>query len=226
MIQVAYARIRELTPIELARLPADEREREFENGDRRRQFFCGRWLLRTMLERRGHQLAARRDVNMAEHGKPFINGGPPFSIAHAGDLVACCTADSGDVGIDLEFTDSERNIEGVAKRYFSADEVEWLAAQPEDRFFMLWVLKESWVKALGLSIFGNMDEPRFRVDPPEIAATHDEGRARNQVLFGLDNAYFAIAASDRLPNDIVVERWEDTTDSFVTDDKAQLVART
>ncbi|NIV18754.1 MAG: 4'-phosphopantetheinyl transferase superfamily protein [Woeseiaceae bacterium] len=215
-----------MTSEDLALLPASERDREFENEDRRRQFLGGRWLLRALLEQHGKARAADRSIDTAENGKPFFRDGPSFSIAHAGSLVACCVTDAGDVGIDLEFADTDRNIAGIAERFFSADEAEWLGTETADRFFMLWVLKEAWVKALGLSIFGNMQEPRFRVEPPVIVAAYSKGRERHQALFRLDGAYLALAASSELPADLAIERWDQSTRSFVVDSEVRQVART
>ena len=226
MIQVAFAPIRELTSDDLALLPAAERDRQFENEDRRRQFLSGRWLLRALLQRRGETQAAGRSIDTTEHGKPFVKDGPPFSIAHAGNLVACCVAAVGDVGIDVEFADTDRNIAGIAKRFFSGNETEWLRDKPADHFFMLWVLKEAWVKAFGLSIFGNMQKPCFRVEPPLIEAAHSGGRKCHQVLFKFDGAYLAVAASSDLPPAVSIERWDEAMQSFVVAGNAEMVART
>jgi 4'-phosphopantetheinyl transferase len=224
-MSIAHAPIRELGGAELALLPASERERSFSSGERRRQFQCGRWLLRSLLRARGDASAAEQDIIVGEHGKPYFEGGAAFSIAHAGNRVTCCVADEGPVGIDLEFANARKNIGGIAKRFFSADEADWLSTQSTDRFFMLWVLKEAWVKAQGLSIFGHMEEPGFRVNPPAIAMTGGED-VDQQVLFSLDGAFLAVAASGTLQAELVVECWDPVTESFVADKKATEVART
>lgn len=90
---------------------------------------------------------------------------------------------------------------------------------------MLWVLKEAWVKAHGLSIFGHLDEPGFRVDPPLIETT-DSGDVDQQALFELDGAFLAIAAAEALPAGLQVEQWDAASRSFVADESARLVART
>jgi hypothetical protein len=56
------------------------------------------WLLRRELGRdvRAAQLRCPRG------GAPYLPGGPAFSIAHAGEWVACVLAPSGSVGLDLE----------------------------------------------------------------------------------------------------------------------------
>lgn len=224
-MSIAHAPIRELGGDELALLPASERERSFGTGGRRRQFQCGRWLLRSMLRARDDIVAAAQDVLVGEHGKPYFENGAAFSIAHAGDRVACCIADTGPVGIDLEFSNARRNIDGIAERFFSADEAKWLSTQPPERFFILWVLKEAWVKAQGRSIFGNMEEPGFRVIPPAVEMKGG-GDVKEEALFSLDGAYLAVASAGTLPAELVVERWDAGTGSFVVDTTATQVART
>jgi len=223
---MALAPIRDLDSDELALLPASERERDFETAGRRRQFQSGRWLLRALLKARGDRVAASQDIRVGEHGKPYFEHGPAFSIAHAGDRVACCASDVGPVGIDLEFTDRRRNIKGIAKRFFSADEAERLATQPVEHFFMLWVLKESWVKARGLSIFGHLGEPGFFVEPPSIRVTGDSGDSNRHALFELDGAYLAVATGGDLPAKPAIRRWDIDSQCFVVDDSVRLVAQT
>ena len=224
-MSIAQTRIRELGGDELALLPASERKRSFGSRERRRQFQCGRWLLRSLLRARGDASAAEQEIIVGEHGKPRFDSGAAFSIAHAGDRVACCVAGNGPVGIDLEFTNARKNIAAIARRFFSADEAAWLSTQPADRFFMLWVLKEAWVKAQGLSIFGHLEEPGFRVIPPAIVMTGSDG-VDQQALFALDGAFLAVAAAGTLPAGLVVERWDPGTKSFVADQNATEVART
>ena len=60
------------------------------------------------------------------------------------------------IGVDVEYTHRRNDVLRIADRYFSARELEQLAALPEDkrreRFFDLWTLKESYVKAVGRGI--------------------------------------------------------------------------
>jgi len=66
------------------------------------QGLAGLGLACTLLRR-----ATGRDVRAAQlrcprGGAPFLPGGPAFSIAHAGEWVACALAPAGAVGLDLE----------------------------------------------------------------------------------------------------------------------------
>ncbi|CAH8339308.1 unnamed protein product [Eruca vesicaria subsp. sativa] len=79
-----------------------------------------------------------------------------FNISHTGSLIACGVTVHAPIGIDVE--DKERKIKHdvltFAKRFYTADEVNFLATKPDQEaqrkeFIKLWTLKEAYVKALG-----------------------------------------------------------------------------
>ncbi len=87
-----------------------------------------------------------------EYGKPILHepNGIHFNISHSGNWVVCAVDDTT-VGIDVETT---KPIDlRVAERFFSEDECISLINQPEEMrlkyFFMLWTLKESYIKMEG-----------------------------------------------------------------------------
>ena len=88
-------------------------------------------------------------------GKPFIGSFPvSFNISHAGERVAVVLAPKS-VGCDVEI--KNRDALGIAKRFFTKDEYEYLRAlEDEDmrasEFTALWTLKESVVKCCGEGI--------------------------------------------------------------------------
>ena len=226
MLRVAYARIRELSDAELAQLPADERDRQFASAGRRRQYRCGRWLLRTMLSEEGGQAAASYRLVAGDKGKPVCEGGPAVNISHAGEYVACGIADGGEIGVDLEVVDVRRHAPKVARRFFGEAEADWLDTQPADRFFMLWVLKEAYVKALGKGIFEGLNGLQCIVEPPHIRVLESGLDRLSLALFELHDAYLAVASTGMLPEDLGVERREEAGHVIKNDPNVILVART
>ena len=82
-----------------------------------------------------------------EHGKPYIEGGPYFSISHckAGIAVAI---DDQPIGIDIE---SIRHAhEDLIERTMNAAE---RAGMDDRKFTRLWTQKEAVVKAAGTGIY-------------------------------------------------------------------------
>ena len=99
-----------------------------------------------------------------------------------------------EIGIDVETGRLPSSLAELANRYFTAAEGAWLAADPEPRFRMLWVLKEAYLKALGLGLAGGLQSLECLVDPPKIHA-----RARDKVpqlaLYAAAGCDFAAVAA-------------------------------
>jgi 4'-phosphopantetheinyl transferase len=88
-----------------------------------------------------------------QFGKPLLKQAEAnfhFNISHSGSWVVC-VLDSMPVGIDVE---EIKPIDfDLAKRFFSQDEVSELHLTPKEsklsKFYSLWTLKESYIKAIG-----------------------------------------------------------------------------
>lgn len=84
-------------------------------------------------------------------GKPCLaTGEVSFNLSHSGTIAACVVSPF-EVGCDVEQI-GDGGLP-IAKRFFHPAEVAWLTAAPEnerkERFYRLWTLKESFVKAMG-----------------------------------------------------------------------------
>ena len=126
------------------------------------------------------------------HGRPELApapGAPPLhvSLSHTEGLVAVAVAQTADLGVDVERVDPRRRAVDIAEHCFAPEETAALrAASPEARpalFATLWTLKESYLKARGVGLWGGVGLEAYRF---ELA---DDGRA---VLF-----HPAPAAEDR-----------------------------
>jgi 4'-phosphopantetheinyl transferase len=106
------------------------------------------------------------------HGKPYVAGvadAPVFNLSHSDGMIALAVAPPNGCGLCLGVDVEAMNrtvSEGVAERFFAAREVADLRALPDhardDRFFALWALKESYIKALGLGLAIPLDSFAFR----------------------------------------------------------------
>ncbi len=101
-------------------------------------------------------------------GKPFVKGGPHFNLSHADGLAAVAIAPDCEVGVDIERIKPFSGIEDIMEQYFSLDERMWIAGgcPPETRFFQCWVLRETFVKALGAGLSLSLE--RFRIRMPSV----------------------------------------------------------
>lgn len=226
MVLVGYTELRDLTHTELTQLPDEERNREFGSDNRRRQYQCGRALLRQMLEIWTGTPADRHELTVEEGGKPICVDGPAISITHAGQRVACSVAGEGHVGIDLECIDERRELGQITKRFFSDEERSWIEAGPKSRFYMLWVLKEAFVKAHGQSIFGGLEKLRCVVEPPDIHAQTTEAGFSDLSLYRRDDMYLALATTEVAHNEIDFRHWAPGSTVFEGGDEYTLIATT
>ncbi|MFK8114503.1 MAG: 4'-phosphopantetheinyl transferase superfamily protein [Rubripirellula sp.] len=122
------------------------------------------------------------------HGKPFVKEPPqarqPFNVAHTDGLVMCGIGNHSHelVGVDVERLD-RRTDPGLADRYFSPPEVQYLHSHSSDQarrlaFLKIWTLKESFIKAIGTGLstpladfaFENIDSqtPSIRMLNPKL----------------------------------------------------------
>jgi 4'-phosphopantetheinyl transferase len=152
----------------------DPREREMAARKRApdlpRQLVVTRALQRLVLSRYAPGVAATDwKFLAAEHGKPapsaeFAHHGLHFNIAHTSRLVAMAVGRHALLGVDVEALGRRAPI-AVAPRHFTAAEAQALAALPAheqpQRFFSLWTLKESWLKATGEGLAGGLDNVSF-----------------------------------------------------------------
>ena len=123
-----------------------------------------RWLIARVLLRQ--TLAARlgcapQEVRIITEGlgKPAIGGSSlRFNLSHSGDRMLLALADGIEVGVDLERVDRRRDVLGLARRSFHADEAERIAHAPDpvEAFFRAWTRKEALAKCLGTGVFGGV----------------------------------------------------------------------
>mgnify|MGYP002626367369 CR=1 FL=1 len=91
-------------------------------------------------------------VVFGENGKPYLKDPDVFfNLSHAGQY-ALCAVGPGELGCDIELIRPARA--GVAQRFFHPAELAFIEAAPDEtekerRFFRLWTLKESFIKATG-----------------------------------------------------------------------------
>ena len=136
-------------------LSADEvaRASRFVVPQAARRFTAGRAALRQTLATLCGRTAAGLVVQTAGKGKPFIQDGPHFNLAHSGPVALFAVA-AFPIGVDVE---AVRAVEpGLAGLVFTPAELAYQRELPDaDRvtaFFRGWTRKEAVIKAQGGSI--------------------------------------------------------------------------
>ena len=135
-------------------------------------------LRRTLSQARPDVAAEHWRFERDSRGKPHVAPGLPpmnFSLTHCRGLAACAVAPAGlDVGVDAE--PLERRVEPLrlARRFFTPEEADALAAVADEderrrAFLRLWTLKEATVKALGTGLAHSLQAFSFSLgDPPAV----------------------------------------------------------
>lgn len=86
------------------------------------------------------------DIYYNEFKKPYTKN-IFFNVSHSGNYVAL-VKDKEEVGIDIEFID--KNKVKLSNKIFTQSELDWInEIDSDNRFFYLWVIKESVIKAIG-----------------------------------------------------------------------------
>ena len=151
---------------------------------------AGRHIVRTILSERVGISAIAVRFEFGAHGRPFVEGGPSFNIAHAGGVVAVVVARAdfaGSVGVDVEKIASPHPGE-VAESVFHPAELAYYKAAPPGpsrdlTFYSLWTGKEAALKATGAGLLDNpeafntldgvsegLDIASYRLDDGHMAA--------------------------------------------------------
>jgi phosphopantetheinyl transferase len=97
---------------------------------------------------------AVKHIQHTIYKKPYIPGGPHFSLSHSGQWLFLALADSP-VGADMEKHKPNRDFAGIARRAFSDSEYEAIMTA-ENRltaFYDQWVRKESYLKMKGTGFY-------------------------------------------------------------------------
>jgi 4'-phosphopantetheinyl transferase len=100
------------------------------------------------------------------NGKPLgLLTGPGnllnFNLTHSGAVTMCAVALNFEIGLDLEQLRTVPDMNGIADRFFCAEEVACLmnipAGQRQEGFFRYWTAKEAFIKATGEGLSRPLD---------------------------------------------------------------------
>ena len=168
-------------------LDADEEARaaRFRFPRDRRAFTVARGTLRILLGRYLGRSAGLVRLSYGPHGKPALAdaGANPlrFNVSHSGELGVFAFARSSDVGVDVEHMRALSDLDGIAERFFSAEEVSALrriaGEARREAFYRCWTAKEAYIKGVGEGLSMPLDRFAVSLDPTE-------GAVRLRVLRG------------------------------------------
>jgi 4'-phosphopantetheinyl transferase len=169
-----------LAPDELARAE------RIKIDDKRAQFIQARGLLRHMLARHLACTPEELRFEYTQRGRPYLQGpntvnGIDFNLSHAHNWMVCAVTLDHRLGVDVERIDANPQRKGIAKRFFSPDEVQAIEALPEElrdtAFFRAWCTKEAVLKAIGTGLAGHLKELHTEIDPRKSPCVLSDDRS-------------------------------------------------
>jgi 4'-phosphopantetheinyl transferase len=99
------------------------------------------------------------ELRLGEHGKPALAEWPPrlhFNLSHSGMLALIALTRNGEVGVDVEREDVERDFARLAERFLEAEQADALRRVPVEEqkaaFYAAWVRREAVAKCHGTGL--------------------------------------------------------------------------
>lgn len=127
------------------------------DADRQRYITTRAWL-RMLLASYLQTDAKQLSFSYSKKEKPLLapaydHSGITFNISHSGEIALLAFARQREIGVDVEQVRENRDLEAIARRFFSANEQTQLFALPAAErpaaFYRCWTRKEAYIKAVG-----------------------------------------------------------------------------
>ena len=141
----------------------------YQSRRQREHFVLGRIILKLILSKYINCEPSTFKFHSDKRGKLFLSpSNKPslfFNVSHSHDRLVIAVSRIRELGVDVEFAEESRAILKIAKRYFSQQEFQDLCNLPKSlqvrRFYELWTLKESVLKAYGVGLAGHLSQIKF-----------------------------------------------------------------
>lgn len=208
-------------------LSSEERQRaeQFRFPVHKARFIAARASLRKILSRYLEADPSQLAFRYSEHGKPEL-AAPQTDLrfnasrSHEHALIACTRAHA--IGADIEWIRRDLDVDDLARRFFTAPEVEKIQAFPPDlrheAFLRCWTCKEAFIKADGKGLSANLDEFDVSIalgNPGTSSPTCDETfRLADSFLtaFATRAGYLSALVVTGIEAQIVVRPWVEEGD--------------
>ena len=137
-----------------------ERFNEFYFEQDKIAFSFRRYCLKKLLsEYLGIELPGVK-IKLSKYEKPVLEDryrSLKFSISHSDEFVLYAFSRAYEIGADIECCENKMNFMGVASRFFSEDEYEFLReTETENKleaFYNIWTCKEAFLKYSGTGLY-------------------------------------------------------------------------
>lgn len=142
------------------------RASRFHFEDDSMRFIATRGAVRMILARYLDEDPASLVFGTGAHGKPYLDHpffDLRFNVSHSRDIAIVAVSRGREVGVDIEWVQSNIAYEPIAEHYFEPRENWDLRTAPPtertSRFFDLWTQKEARLKAAGVGLVAEVKRP-------------------------------------------------------------------
>jgi len=124
----------------------------------RRHFVLTRALLRMLVGGYLNEQPTAVKLRFSAREKPGLDQPQAeskleFNISHSGGVSLLAFTRAREIGVDVELVRKDRDVDGIARRFFSLAEQKQLETIPAEEkyeaFFRCWTRKEAYIKACG-----------------------------------------------------------------------------
>lgn len=142
-----------------------------EKTDYSSQHLCGQQLISIMSREFTGNI---HDLSATTSGRPVFRDYPyaDFNISHSRNLAACTITDCGITGCDIQYMKRRTNLK-IAERFFHPEELQNIN---EIKYYMLWTLKEAFLKMHGMGVSEISRSPVFLVEEQKLSVSGYSGQ--------------------------------------------------
>jgi len=210
MITILYHRvISRMSPESFDRyfqeIPLSIRKRisGFRNWQDAQRSLVGNILLTLGLKALNQTQYSLNDLKFTKYKRPYLDDSLDFNISHSGEFTICAISKEERVGVDIE--EIKHTYIAEFESHFSDNEWKNIihAADSVSAFYMYWVKKEAFLKAIGTGLF----VPLRAVD---VSSEQVEWNKQKWFFheLKLDDQYMSYVSSNHLNVQIEIERIE------------------
>lgn len=176
-----------------------ERCRKYQSHDLKAQFIVSRLLIKSILTDILNCTFGEIAIHYSDFGKPFLDKklNCHFSYSDSYKLGLFALSEY-DVGVDIEFIDTNPNIFETLAVIATPSEMEWVLEHNHfERFYLLWTLKEAYLKCLGIGLLGPLPEVYSIIRNPLGAISSFPGKRSMEMYSNRHDNYIYSLSIDR-----------------------------
>lgn len=172
-----------------------QRANRFHFAKHRRRFVVARGTLRQLLGNYLNLNGDRLRFEYSDRGKPKLAALEAnylqFNLSHSEELALYGFTCDRRIGIDLEYLRNLKDLENLARRFFSATEAQQIlnlsGEAQKQAFLRIWTAKEAYLKATGEGLSGLLESVEISLQQEKVSLLSVGGDKSIAKRWAIDN---------------------------------------